>query len=54
MTEVATTAQDEARRKELLVNTVLPRWLQRCGGRCNTLWNQTVGASTGIQVAPGP
>ena len=54
MTEVATTTQDEARRKELFLNTVLPRWLQRCGGRCNTLWNQTVGASTGIQVAPGP
>lgn len=54
MTEVLITAQDEARRKELFAGTVLPRWLQRCGGRCNALWNQTVGTSTGIQVAPGP
>lgn len=54
MTEVAASAQDEARRKALLVNTVLPSWLQRCGGNCNALWNQTIGVSSGVVVPVRP
>ena len=54
MTEVPANAQDEAKRKALLVNTILPRWLQRCGASCGALWNQTIGVSSGIAVASSP
>ncbi len=54
MTEVATTAQDEARRKALFQSTVLPRWLQRCNVRCTTVWNQTIGATSGIPANAAP
>ena len=53
MTEVARTPEDERRRKEILVGTVLPRWLQRCNQRCKELWDQTIGQAYGI-VAPAP
>jgi TRAP-type C4-dicarboxylate transport system substrate-binding protein len=43
MTEVATTANDERLRKSMFQSEVLPRWLQRCNGRCETLWNETIG-----------
>lgn len=54
MTEVPGSAQDEARRKELLTSTVLPNWLQRCNGRCLDLWNQTIGISSGIKAKTSP
>lgn len=43
MTEVASTVEDERLRKSLFQTQVLPRWLQRCKGRCEALWNQTIG-----------
>ncbi|MDZ7937043.1 MAG: TRAP transporter substrate-binding protein [Rhodoferax sp.] len=43
MTEVNTTGDDERLRKSLFQSQVLPRWLQRCNGQCETLWNQTIG-----------
>jgi TRAP-type C4-dicarboxylate transport system substrate-binding protein len=43
MTQVSTTANDERLRKQMFQSQVLPRWLQRCAGRCETLWNQTIG-----------
>lgn len=48
------TAQDEARRKELLASTVLPRWLKRCNRRCADLWNQTLGPVNAITLTEGP
>jgi hypothetical protein len=54
MTEVAVSAQDDQRRKELLANTVLPRWLSRCGVRCGELWNQTIGMSSGVKANQPP
>jgi len=51
MTEVARSPDDERRRKEIFVGTVLPRWLQRCNQRCKELWDQTIGQAHGI-VAP--
>ncbi len=53
--EVASvTAQDEARRKELLTSTVLPRWLKRCNRRCADLWNRTLGPVNAITLTEGP
>lgn len=54
MTEVSISAQDDARRKELLSSTVLPNWLQRCNGRCTDLWNQTIGMVSGVKAKTGP
>ena len=52
MQQVAISAQDERSRKDIFTSTVLPRWLQRCNGRCNALWNQTIGAALGLTTAP--
>jgi len=50
MREVKPTPADETRRRELLVNTVLPRWVQRCGPSCVQVWKQTVGPTVGIEL----
>lgn len=51
MSQVPLAALDENLRKELFKSTVLPQWLQRCNGRCNEIWNQTIGPSAGV-LAP--
>jgi TRAP-type C4-dicarboxylate transport system substrate-binding protein len=48
MTEVRSSAADEAKRREIFASTVLPRWVQRCGPTCADTWNQTIGAQLGI------
>lgn len=50
MVMVPVSAQDERRRQEILVSTVLPRWVQRCGVRCTQAWNQTIGPARGLPV----
>ena len=50
---VAVTAEDEARRKRLLVKSVLPGWIQRCGTDCVTLWNQNLASALGLAVSEG-
>ena len=47
---VPITREDEALRRRLLVQSVLPGWIQRCGAECTMLWNQTLAATTGIAV----
>ncbi|AVP57123.1 TRAP transporter substrate-binding protein [Pulveribacter suum] len=50
MTLVPVSAQDEARRAELLRSAVLPRWRERCGARCAGLQLGGPGAGS---PAPG-
>src|SRR5262249_15017527 len=50
MTEVRVSAADEKRRREIIASTVLPRWIQRCGTNCATVWNQTIGPATGFEA----
>lgn len=52
MTEVAVSVQDERRRQAVFKDTILPRWLARCGAQCAEVWNQTVGAAHGIAAPP--
>lgn len=52
MTVVNPSAADDKRRRELFVGTVLPRWVQRCGGPCAAAWNQTIGPVGGIEARP--
>jgi TRAP-type C4-dicarboxylate transport system substrate-binding protein len=50
MTEVRESAADAAKRREILVNNVLPGWLKRCGPQCAPVWKQTVGPVSGIEL----
>jgi TRAP-type C4-dicarboxylate transport system substrate-binding protein len=47
---VPITPEDEALRKQLLIKTILPKWIQRCGNECVTAWNLTLGTALGIQA----
>jgi TRAP-type C4-dicarboxylate transport system substrate-binding protein len=49
---VPVTAQDEATRKRLLVESVLPSWIQRCGSDCVDAWNRELAPALGIKAAP--
>jgi len=42
MNVVSTTAADEALRRQVLRQTVLPRWLARCGPDCTSIWQQAL------------
>ncbi len=50
MTEVTMNPADDRLRQDILNRTVLPRWIQRCNGRCADTWNQTMAPVTGITV----
>jgi TRAP-type C4-dicarboxylate transport system substrate-binding protein len=41
---------DSARREQLLRETVLPRWVRRCGPDCAEAWNALMAEPTGITV----
>lgn len=45
---VPVTPADDARRRSLLVQTVLPRWVDRCGNDCAEAWNRYLGPTLGI------
>lgn len=48
MVAVPAGAADEKLRADLFARVVLPRWLQRCGAACASVWNQTLAASSGV------
>ena len=48
MTEVHESASDTNRRRDILVKSVLPGWLKRCGPQCAPVWTQTLGPSSGV------
>ena len=50
MIQVRTNAADAAKRRDILVNNVLPGWLKRCGPACAQVWKQTVGPASGIDL----
>ena len=54
MVLVPISAQDERKRQDIFVSTVLPRWLQRCGPRCAEIWNQTIGPARGLPAPDKP
>jgi TRAP-type C4-dicarboxylate transport system substrate-binding protein len=43
--------EDEAQRERLLIESILPRWIQRCGVDCVTAWNETLGPELGIRAS---
>ena len=50
MTIVEERWQDESRRLQLLGETILPGWLQRCGPECSTMWNRDIAAALGLRA----
>lgn len=50
MIEVRETPADALRRRDLLVNSVLPAWVQRCGPQCAQVWAQTIGPASGYAL----
>lgn len=48
MTLVPISTADAERRRRLLTQTVLPRWIERCGVACATAWNDTLARPLGI------
>lgn len=47
---VPVSAADEGIRQRLVRETVLPRWLDRCGESCARTWNDSLAATTGIRA----
>ncbi len=51
MAAVNPTAIDDRRRQEILRATVLKNWVQRCGDKCASVWNETLKGATRIDAA---
>ncbi|MES2584631.1 MAG: TRAP transporter substrate-binding protein [Pseudomonadota bacterium] len=54
MVLVPVSAQDERKRQDIFTSSVLPRWLKRCGARCNDIWSQTIGPARNIPIPAAP
>jgi TRAP-type C4-dicarboxylate transport system substrate-binding protein len=52
MTAVRPGPDDQVMRRDILKSTVLPRWLQRCGGACGDSWNRYLAPLVGIDARP--
>lgn len=50
MIEVKQTPADAVRSREVLLKTVLPGWLRRCGPECAQVWQQTLGPALGLDL----
>lgn len=50
MTLVPPTMRDDSLRRKLLVEVVLPRWLERCGTHCAEGWNERLAGATGLRI----
>jgi len=43
---------DEQRRRSILADTVIARWVQRCGRSCADAWNHTIGPISKVDAKP--
>jgi len=50
MTLVSASAEDEALRAQTLKETVVPKWLARCGESCAAPWNESIGKIVGVSA----
>lgn len=51
LTLVESGPADDALRRKVLVEAVLPRWIDRCGPGCVEVWNNHLGESTGLRLS---
>lgn len=54
MTLIRPGPADEALRRDLLASTVVPNWLQRCGGSCEAQWNRRLAPLVGVVARQTP
>ena len=50
MTVVPASDSDQALRRQLLTETVLPGWVRRCGPDCADAWNHHLARGLGVQA----
>ena len=50
MTHVKPSDADNARARQVLVETVLPNWVKRCGARCGEAFNQAIAPLAGVKA----
>lgn len=50
MSVVRSERTDDVLRRDLLTQTVLPRWLERCGPACAASWNQRMAPVLGVEA----
>ena len=51
MTLVPVTPADEVQRARVLVRSVIPSWVERCGPDCADAWNQTLAPTLGLSAS---
>src|SRR5262249_47405063 len=49
MTEVRATEADKVLLKKILVESVIPAWVKRCGGRCGDIYNRVIAPISGVK-----
>jgi TRAP-type C4-dicarboxylate transport system substrate-binding protein len=54
MTLVPVSAEDDALRRRLVRDAILPRWAERCGDGCGAGWNERIGDALGITAPVTP
>ncbi|MBW8832674.1 MAG: TRAP transporter substrate-binding protein [Burkholderiales bacterium] len=50
LTAVKPVPIDDTKRRTIFANTVLSRWVHRCGAQCAEVWNQTIASVVGMQA----
>jgi TRAP-type C4-dicarboxylate transport system substrate-binding protein len=50
MIEVKASAADVKRMRDILVSSVLPGWVNRCGPDCTQLWNASIGNAANLKM----
>jgi TRAP-type C4-dicarboxylate transport system substrate-binding protein len=54
MRVIPVSAADAARSREVLTDTVLPRWIERCGEGCAEAWNMYMADVVGVRAETAP
>lgn len=52
LTEVRPSQADQALRRRILEQNVLPQWIARCGANCQALWDANIAPVVGIKAPP--
>lgn len=52
LTEVRPLDADQALRRRIFEQEVLPRWIDRCGPKCPPLWDATIAPVVGVKAPP--
>ncbi len=50
MLQIRPSPADDLRRNEILIKSVLPSWIRRCGPKCADVWAKTLAPVTGIAL----